>query len=252
MADKTVEFKCLQKVLNAPQPRGNTAKTIYSMLHNATLLSNDTQECPDFILCQGDTVIGLEHFLVDVLVNENGSNARRVSKHRQKALNGRKISQRTLKQVNYSPSVYQQLKQGIMSFDEHRFLKEFQRVARKHGDSVGGYLATIKHYEARKYLMGAMIEMPCQTNGRFVLCDSAGKSKERVLNCVPLTQNLLAIMKRTLRAFDFVIILAETLLNESPHDAKVYCFWNNNYDMAIKEQRIPLCTSFRIKKEGIQ
>lgn len=251
MADKTVEFKCLHKVLNAPQPRGNTAKTVYSLLHNATLLSDDTQECPDFVFRHGDTVIGLEHFLVDVLVNENGSNARRVSKHRQKELKGKRISQKTLKEINASPSVSNQLRQGVLAFDEHRFLKEFQRVARKHGDSAGGYLATIKQHKAKYYLMGALIEMPCQTNGRFMMYDSSGKMRERVLNCVPMTQNLLSIMKRTLKEFDFVIIVADTLLNELPHDSKIYCFWNGNYDVAVKEQRIPMCTSFRVRMEDI-
>ncbi len=249
MADKTVEFKCLQKVLNAPQPRGNTAKNVYALLHNATLISDDTQECPDFVLQQGDTIIGLEHFLVDVLVNEDGSNARRVSKHRQKVLNGKKISHSVLRQANASPSVYQQLQRGVSAFDEHRFLKEFQRVARRHGDSVGGYVATIRRHKAKKYLMGAMIEMPCQINGHFILYDAAGKRKERTLNCVPLTQNLVSIMKRTLKEFDFVVILAETLLNEQPYDSKVYCFWKNNFEEAIREQRIPICTSFQIRLE---
>ena len=252
MADKLVEIKCLNKILNAPKPRGNTATVVYELLDGATLISNITQECPDFVLQNGNTIIGLEHFLVDVLVNHDGSNARRVSRKRQLALRGRKPSHQLLKRINHLPDVQCQLKSGVMAFDEERFLHEFQRVSRKHGELVGGYRATITQHKADTYLLGAMIEMPCQTDGRFIMYDSTGKSKERVLNCVPLTQNLLSIMKRTLRAFDFVIILAETLLNESPHDAKVYCFWNNNYDMAIKEQRIPLCTSFRIKKEGIQ
>jgi hypothetical protein len=56
-------------------------------------------------------------------------------------------------------------------------------------------------------------------------------------------------MKRTLKDFDFVVILAETLLNEQPNDSKVYCFWKNNFDDAIREQRIPICTSFRIRME---
>ena len=249
MADKTVEAKCLDKILHAPRPRGNTAKTVYALIGDATLVSDMKRECPDFVLRKGDTVIGLEHFLVDVLVNEMGSNARRVYKHRQQELHGRKPSHKLMKRINDSPAVQQQLKKGILAFDEYQFLREFQRVAHKHGDSAGGYRATIRNYKAKDYIMGAMIEMPCQTNGRFILYDASGKPKERTLNCVPLTQNLVAIMKRTLKDFDFVIILAETLLNEQPCDSKVYCFWNNNFDEAIREQRIPLCTSFKIRLE---
>lgn len=249
MADKTVEAKCLDKILSAPRPRGNTAKTVYALLGDATLVSDMKQECPDFVLQNGDTVIGLEHFLVDVLVNESGSNARRVYKRRQQELHGRKPSHKLMKRINHSPAVQQQLQNGILSFDEYQFLREFQRVAHKHGDSAGGYRATIRNYKAKDYIMGAMIEMPCQTNGRFILCDANGKHKERTLNCVPLTQNLVSIMKRTLRDFDFVVVLAETLLNEQPCDSKVYCFWHNNFDEAIREQRIPLCTSFKIRLE---
>ena len=249
MADKTVEAKCLDKILTAPRPRGNTAKMVYELIGDAQLVSDMQQECPDFVLKSGDTVIGLEHFLVDVLVNENGSNARRVYKKRQQELRGRKPSHQLMKHINHSPEVQQQLKHGIIAFDEYQFLKEFQRVARKHGESAGGYRATIRNYKARDYVMGAMIEMPCQTNGRFILYDSTGKHKERTLNCVPLTQNLISIMKRTLKDFDFVVVLAETLLNEQPYDSKVYCFWNNNFDEAIREQRIQVCTSFKIRLE---
>lgn len=249
MADKTVEAKCLDKILSAPRPRGNTAKTVYALLGDATLVSDMKQECPDFVLQNGDTVIGLEHFLVDVLVNESGSNARRVYKRRQQELHGRKPSHKLMKRINHSPAVQQQLQNGILAFDEYQFLREFQRVAHKHGDSAAGYRATIRNYKAKDYIMGAMIEMPCQTNGRFILYDANGKHKERTLNCVPLTQNLVSIMKRTLRDFDFVVVLAETLLNEQPCDSKVYCFWHNNFDEAIREQRIPLCTSFKIRLE---
>lgn len=251
MADKTVEFKCLDKVLHAPRPRGATAKAVYERLEHAELISDDKQECPDFVFHKDDMVIGLEHFLVDVLVNENGSNARRVLKHRQQFLGttGKKTSYNTLKTINRSPIVSHQLQQGVLLFDEHRFLKEFHRVARKHGESVGGYRATIRQHKAKHYLMGAMIEMPCQTNGQFIMYDASGAPKERTLNCVPLTHNLLSIMRRTLKDFDFVVILAETLLNELPQDAKVYCFWNGNYDAAIQEQRIPICTSFKLKTE---
>ena len=249
MADKTVEARCLDKILHAPRPRGNTAKTVYELLSGATLVSDMKQECPDFVLQKDDTVIGIEHFLVDVLVGENGSNARRVSKKRQQALHGRKPSHKLMKHINHSPEIQQQLKKGVLAFDEHQFLREFQRVAHKHGDSTGGYRATIRNYKAKDYVMGAMIEMPCQTNGHFILYDAVGKPKERTLNCVPLTQNLVAIMKRTLKDFDFVVILAETLLNEQPNDSKVYCFWKNNFDYAIREQRIPICTSFRIRTE---
>lgn len=251
VADKAVEFKCLQKVISGLKPKGDTAKTIYTILNNATLISDEEQECPDFILQQQDTVIGLEHFLVDVLINKDGSNARRVSKHRQQILHslGCKPSQKTLKQINEYPIVHKQLEKGI--FDEHFFLKEFQRVARKHSNSCNGYLGALHQYPAKKYLMGVIIEMPCQTNGRFILYDSSGKQKERILNCVPLTQNLLSMMKRILKDFDFVVILTETLLNELPQDSKVYCFWQNNYEVAIKEQRIPLCTSFSIRTEDV-
>lgn len=249
MADKTVETKCLHKILNAQRPRGNTAKMVYALIGDATLISDLRQECPDFILQHGDTIIGLEHFLIDVLVNETGSNARRVYKRRQQELHGRKPSHKLMKHINHSPAVQQQLRHGVLSFDEYQFLKEFQRVAHKHGDSVGGYRATIRKYKAKNYVMGAMIEMPCQTNGHFILYDANGKCKERTLNCAPLTQNLIAIMKRTLKDFDFVIILAETLLNEQPYDSKVYCFWHNNFDEAIREQRIPVCTSFQIRLE---
>lgn len=249
MADKTVEMKCLDKILTAPRPRGSTSKMVYSLLDGSSLISDMKQECPDFVLQQGDTVVGLEHFLVDVLVTESGSNARIVSKKRQQELRGRKPSHKLMKHINHVPSVQQQLKSGIMAFDEFQFLREFQRVAHKHGNSVGGYRSTIRNYKAKNYVMGAMIEMPCQTKGHFVLYDAHGKHKERTLNCVPLTHNLIAIMKRTLKDFDFVVILAETLLNEQPYDSKVYCFWNNNFDEAIREQRIPVCTSFQIRLE---
>lgn len=249
MANKTVEAKCLEKILSASIPKGKTAKIVYALLGNATLISDMKQECPDFVLQNGDTVVGLEHFLIDVLVDESGSNARKVSKKRQQELHGRKPSHKLMKHINHSPAVQQQLRHGVLAFDEYQFLKEFQRVAHKHGDSVGGYRATIRKYKAKDYVMGAMIEMPCQTNGHFILYDANGKCKERTLNCAPLTQNLIAIMKRTLKDFDFVIILAETLLNEQPYDSKVYCFWHNNFDEAINEQRIPVCTSFQIRLE---
>jgi hypothetical protein len=250
MADKTVEFQCLEKVLAAPRPNGVTAKEVYTLLDNAQLISGAKQECPDFIFRHNDIIIGLEHFLVDVLTNESGSNARRVSKKRQQELRGRKPSHQLMKRINNSPAVQKQIQNGIATFNEFQFLREFQRVASKHGDSAAGYRATIQQHKAKHYIMGAMIEMPCQTNGKFVLYDSVGKHKERTLNCVPLTQNLISIMKRTLKEFDFVVILAETLLNEQPCDAKVYCFWHNNFEDAICEQRIPICTSFKIRLEG--
>lgn len=249
MANKTVEIKCLNKILSAQRPNGIDAERVYSVLDGSQLISGEKQECPDFILRNGDTIIGLEHFLVDVLITDTGSNARRVSKKRQHELRGRKPSHKLMKKINRIPAVQQQLKTGVVSFDEYHFLREFQRVAHKHGESVGGYFAAIRNYKAKQYLMGAIIEMPCQTNGHFILHDASGKIKERTLNCVPLTQNLVSIMKRTLKNFDFVVILSETLLNEQPRDSKVYCFWSNDFENAIKEQRIPICTSFQIRTE---
>ncbi len=250
MADKAAEIKCLNKILSAPRPNGSNSEKVYSVLDGSQLISGEKQECPDFVLRNDDIIIGLEHFLVDVLVTDVGSNARRVSKKRQHELRGRKPSHKLMKKINRMPDVQQQLKTGVVSFDEYHFLKEFQRVAHKHGESVGGYFAAIRNYKAKKHLMGAIIEMPCQTNGHFILHDASGKTKERTLNCVPLTQNLVSIMKRTLRNFDVVVILSETILNEQPCDSKVYCFWGNNFENAIQEQRIPVCTSFKIRMEG--
>lgn len=250
MADKNVEVRCLEKILAAQQPRGASAERVYGLLRNATILSDMTQEAPDFVLGLGDTIIGLEHFLVDVLITNDGSNARMVNKRRQKALRGKKPSHRDLKRINALPDVKQKLRQGVLLFDEHHFLHELNRVSQKHGMSAKGYRADIAKYGGKQYLVGAMIEMPCQTNGTFELYYDSS-SKRRRLNCAPLTYNMISIMQRTLKEFDFVVILAETLLNELPRDAKVYCIWGNDFASAIKEQRIPVCTSFKVRLEEL-
>ena len=249
MADKNVEVRCLEKILAAPHPKGNSAELVYNLLSDAIIMSDMTQEAPDFVLGKQDVIIGLEHFLVDVLITNSGSNARMVNKRRQQVLHGKKPSHKDLRRINALPEVQQKLKNGILLFNEQQFLRELQRVSQKHGMSVKGYRADIRKYGGKEHLIGAMIEMPCQTNGSFVLHYSNGSSKTRILNCVPLTQNMVSIMQRTLKDFDFVIILAETLLNELPRDAKVYCIWKNDFAGAIKEQRIPVCTSFTVRLE---
>lgn len=248
MADKSVEAYCLEKILAAPRPRGKIAADILNLLQDATDVSIQPQECPDFVLRSHGQIIGLEHFLVDVLVGTEGSNARLVSKQRQRATKkGSRVSHRSLKKLNKHPIVQQQIETGVKGFDERRFLSEFQRVAAKHGSSVPGYRANVVAAHHQPCMIGAIIEMPCQTEGSFQLYDENGICKNRVLNCTPLTHNLISIIKRTLSQFDFVVILAETLLNETPRDAKVYCFQINNIEQAIKEQRIPTCTSFKLK-----
>lgn len=249
MADKNVEVRCLEKILAAQQPKGASAERVYALLKNAKILSDMTQEAPDFVLGLNDTVIGLEHFLVDVLITNDGSNARMVNKHRQNALKGKKMSYRNLKSVNSLPEVKQKLRHGVLLFDEHHFLQELTRVSQKHGMSTKGYRADIAKYGGSHHLIGAMIEMPCQTNGTFELYYANGSSKKRRLNCAPLTYNMISIMQRTLKGFDFIVILAETLLNELPRDAKVYCIWKNDFSAAIQEQRIPVCTSFKVRLE---
>ena len=245
MADKTVEIQCLNKVLLATQPDGEDAEIIHTLLRNATVISDTKQESPDFILQSGNTVIGLEHFLIDVLITERGSNARLVLKQRKAAMKRRKHTKKTRRMINASPLVKQQLQKGIRGFTEQAFLQELHRVSKKHNRMASVYRGEMSQHPAGEYLLGAMIEMPCQTNGYFLL-RNPNNTRERRLNCVPFTRNMIDIMRRTLTEFDFVVVLAETLLNENPRDAKVYCIWQHRYEEAIQQQRIPLCTSFEI------
>lgn len=248
MADKSVEMQCLEKVLAAPRPRGSVAKGIYEMLNNAVLISDDEQECPDFVFTYENSIVGIEHFLVDVLITERGSNARLVNRCAQEywKSNKRQSSRKAIKRAHHAPAVKRQLDIGKSSFTESRFMHEFQRVAAKHSSSVKRYRANLECEYDKHCLVGALIEMPCQTDGHFVLHYGSGQHEKRTLNCVPLPYNLIALMKRTLREFDFVLVLAETLLNDKMYDSKVYCFTADTLDRAIMEQRIPTCSSFTV------
>ena len=245
MGSKKVEFLCLEKVLKS-NAIGVYAKSIHRMIKDGNDEKCIESERPDFVFLSNETVIGLEHFLVDSMYNQQEkSHSRQRNANIKHAVDNYAKHQDLDKGLVEMKSIFQNDFDAVSRFDYKVFIKNFREICMNHNTkcNIGTekspcYRDKLKTYDGKDTKLGCLIEIPLAYTRHDYVLTRGNHTHRQILNDIPYTKDIIRILTE-LNGFDFVIVC-------------VYC---NNFTKAayfnpadvmsgIKEQNIKVYDSF--------
>lgn len=176
------------------------------IFRNYKNISNEGQERPDFIFEYQDEIIGIEHFLVDLVETRVKKSkypqSRRNAKEELQLLNK---WQPSLCEAGFAEMVLPDTEQCINDeiqryslFDYQNFISEFKRIFGSHIEKTESYMKTNK--------MGFLIEIPVPLF-TWMVQDRNWNWHKQSINGIPMTEDIWNIINR-FDELDFVIIHA--------------------------------------------
>ena len=195
---KSVERKCLDKT------RAYTYYSSKSPKYILEFLQGEVVECerPDFIIKRNAENIGVEHFMIDTLI-EKKTNSR--SRSRQSEI------QRTFDRYhdNLDGNDEQALREiqnivqadvdAVQNFDYNRFISEFERIIKQHAEKT-------QEYKKKKLTeIVFLIEIPISRT-KLVGIDRGLKLSTIKGRKFPITEEMIKIIKQVNHDVNFIII----------------------------------------------
>lgn len=256
MGSKNKELNCMDKILCNKAVQGDIAHSIQDMI----VAMKDTcteSERPDFILVSDDTVLGLEHCLVDSLYNEHTESfSRQNGTDIQHLVDAYAKDNDMDKGVASTKEILLNSFGAIYRFDYKTFVKKFEEICIKHNkkcdegtDKYPSYKSHLQSMNKTNNVLGCIVEVPIpDVKNIYILTEGNRRHKQRLKN-IPFTKDIIRIIKK-MKGFDFVIVCAY-----SQNFTAVTYFDVKNVDLSVKQQRIKIYDSFdyasKIKLEDI-
>lgn len=260
MADKTFEMDCLKTIMNIP-PKGGFANSIYEQIKNGIPFP---MERPDFAVLSSSRIIGIEHFLSDILLGHKDSkpySIERFSKRQKHYVNERYENTEKLMEDIQSGKASEIISELINSeyycgsfFSYDAFIHNLERVTKNHYQNLKDYKENVKE-SSIDLKMGLLIEIPYpeSNNGIYRLrswyTDEWFKKK---IKTVPITEDMIRIV-RSLKELDFVILCLRPYYSK-PDESNTDVFYLNPNDVlnTMDEQDIHIFLEFDyIEKQKI-
>lgn len=188
-------------------------------LQKFKLVSDESQESPDFILEHNNKFIGIEHFHIDMLYLDKKKHTglgrytyndirNLFKKYNSKAINN-KFELKDGKGAGAElENILNELINGQNLFDYDFFIKEWDRIFNKHYN---------RRYEYRKDTninkLGFLIEI--RRYFKFPYNCNSGNSTIRVdSKSIPITNDIAAYLNKIGNGVDFIIIVVKELLDD--------------------------------------
>ena len=135
---KSLEKICLAKTQKYICRANKGSKDILELLCGEVIES----ESPDFLIRNGETTIGVEHFMVDTLIGNKKAARTRLRQSEIKRTFDKyhyKIDENEEKALKEIESIVQADIDAVQNFDYRRFIKEFERISIEHSVRVSEY-----------------------------------------------------------------------------------------------------------------
>jgi hypothetical protein len=245
MGSKKIESLCLEKMLKS-NTIGAYAKSIHRMIKDGNDEKCIESERPDFVFLSNGIVIGLEHFLVDSLYNQQEmSHSRQKNANIKHAVDNYAKHQDLDKGLVEMKSIFQNDFDAISRFDYKVFIKNFREICMNHNVKCNNgtetspcYRDKLKDYNGKDTKLGCLIEIPLVNTRHDYVLTRGNHTYRQILNDIPYTKDTIQILGE-MNGFDFVIVC-------------VYCkgftkaaYFNTADVMSgIKEQNIKIYDSF--------
>ena len=226
---KSLEKGCLAKTRKYTYRANKGSKEILELLCGEVIEG----ESPDFIIRNGETTIGVEHFMVDTLLGNKKAARTRLRQSEIKRTfdkyhnNIDENEEEALKEVE---SIVQADVDAVQNFDYRKFIKEFERISIEHSDRVNEYKRL--NNEISKILF--LIEIPI-SNNKMIALNQAYHSVEIKGRRFPITTDMLRVLKKVSEMVDYIVIsVMHENYKESPY--VVYAIDCNRFEESIAPQ----------------
>lgn len=223
MVTKELEASCLSSAMEK-----------IPWLQKYKIISDSSQERPDFLLEAHDEIIGIEHFHIDLLyLNKKkhtslsrytfGQIKELWEKYNPKAKDNTFTSQDADDSRKMLENIINELIQGQNDLDYGHFIKEWKRVFAQHYKS---------RYDCRNRnnlsRLGYMIEIRKYFDSPYI-CNKNGSDIQVTPKNIPLTKDIVSTINTFDDGVDFYILVVKELLNDS---ASVKVFDKDNIPYA--------------------
>ncbi len=245
MGSKKIEFLCLEKVLIS-NTIGAYAKSVHRMIKEANNEKCIETERPDFVFLLNGTVIGLEHFLVDSLYNQQEmSHSRQRNANIQHAVDNYAKHQDLDKGLVELKSIFKNEFDAVSRFDYKVFINNFRKICMNHNVKCNNgtetnpcYRDKLKIYDGKDAKLGCLIEIPLADTHHDYVLTRGNHTHKQILNDIPYTKDIIKILSE-MNGFDFIIVCAYCKTF-----TKVAYFDPADVMSGIKEQNIKIYDSF--------
>ena len=225
---KLIEKECLTKTQEYIPRASKQIKTIMNLLNGEIVES----ESPDFLIKNEGGVIGVEHFLIDTLLerkNNSRSRSRQSEMKRTFKRFNKNIDGNEEKALSEVQSIIQADMDCVQNFDYNNFIKEFKRIVMEHTAKARNYKQIHKELTKIMFLIEINIsknKMIGYVNNEMI--DIKGR-------CLPFTNEMLNVLKIALDKVDYIVI---SVMHENYKKCPyvVYAFERNKFDELIKAQ----------------
>lgn len=245
MGSKEPEVRCLDMILKNERTQGDIAKSIQKRIMSMKEKCQDSER-PDFIFVSDNTILGLEHCLVDSCYNEQkGSFSRQKETDIQQTVDAYAKDNDLDKSAKNISQIVCNSFNATYRFDYNVFIKRFEEICLKHNQKCNegtekypSYKNRLRSFKKSNSIVGCIVEIPVSDNkNTYIITKSNRYYKQRIKN-IPFTKDIIKIIRK-MDGFDFVIICAY-----SKKFSAITYFDMKNIDDSIKQQNIKICDAF--------
>lgn len=233
---KNVERRCLDIVKKIKK---------YDFLQEKIVES----ERPDFVVGE----IGIEHFLVDILVNDFSASisrkqdAEKIKKIEEYNKHPEKLDEciETGEITKYLEKNIKEQIDGLCNFNYNEFINNFKRVFDKHCKNIEAYRKKCK-------ILGFLIEIPYPKpmNTGYVIMDNDTKRTQR-LKIIPITKDMIKCFQYA-NNIDFIVLCIIPInFKEDYSECQVVKVDMKNIEKSIRQQGMIICDKFDYSQGNI-
>lgn len=217
MGKEAFERKCIEDLLK--MRCGKETKKYLSQLSGYEL-DETWEESPDFLFRKDDSVIGIEHFVVDMFPQENRAGSRMVYEQQSELFTEHhdSLMQDTFddkKACTGMENLLQTQMDMVSTFNYDSFLNEFSRIVYRHGKKIDRYVERLNAQKPSDMKLFFLVEMRHVITQLYsknfpVKCirkDGAAVLKHR-LTQIPFTFDFLNIFKTFIGKVNGIIIMS--------------------------------------------
>lgn len=250
MGRKVFEKNCFEGLKSVEKVFGHAAKQIYNFIFEQTENVDFEHEKPDIRIIRDDCVIGLEHFLTDVIFGESEKQSltrtedSKINEAVNKYKDNKELLDQDMKNGKAPNIVFQLVSDRInreKNYDYKQFIENFRNVSNNHNNKCNIYRENLKKVaqenNVENILLGCLIEIPYPQTSEYVLCSGNKKWRQR-MNGIPITKDMLLAIQN-MKNFDFIIIYMycyDSFRNKNKRTRVCYCFYPNRVALDIREQ----------------